>query len=67
MCVCVCEWRRLAQATKFKGLQRLVAEFVVEKNNEMEQLKRAVADIQVHRCAHARALTMLAARDKLLA
>jgi hypothetical protein len=35
-----------SQEVKFKGLQRLVAEFVVEKNTEMADLKRAVADLQ---------------------
>jgi len=34
------------QESKFKGLQRLVAEFVVEKNEEMAGLKRAVAELQ---------------------
>jgi len=38
------------QEGKFKGLQRLVAEFVVEKNEEMEALKRAVAELQVRLC-----------------
>ena len=34
------------QEGKFKGLQRLVAEFVVEKNEQMEALTRAVSEMK---------------------